>query len=111
MDTQMLYIILIIIAILAVLYRIWVNDGYSFKPFFDETGKFQMAIIGNIIAGLIVAIPIIDATSLIGDPIMIVLGLFFTVAGIPGVVEHILTKSSIGNPELTEPDPPITESA
>jgi hypothetical protein len=99
-----LYLILVLVAILAIIYKLWVQDGYSFKPMFDDTGKFQFNVIGSIIASLVVAIPVINATPLIGDPVYVILTVFFTVAGIPMAIEHILTKSPLGNPAPAEPE-------
>jgi len=87
-DVTVLYIV----ALVAIVFRIYAQAGYKLTPFYDkETGKFQLNIIGIIIAGFITAIPVINATPLTGDLVYTVLVVFMTVYGVPAVVDKFGT--------------------
>lgn len=81
------YIILAAI-IFAIFVRIIAMDGYSLRPFYND-GKFQLNIIGTIIAGAISAYGLMEASpDLFASPFVA----FMTVYLTPHLLDTVITK-------------------
>lgn len=86
MDINIVYLI----AVIAILVRIYVMDGYNFTPSKDNTqGKFQLNIALTVVFGLAAAIPVIAAMDLTGPAINVALAVFLGVYGAPSVLDRI----------------------
>lgn len=91
-DIETFRMVLFVVAALAVIFRIWAQSGYKATPFWDkETGKFQLNVVGIIVAGVITAVPIINAVPVDGDFTYTILTTFMTVYGVPAVVDKVGT--------------------
>jgi fluoride ion exporter CrcB/FEX len=88
---------LYIVGILAILFRLWAQSGWDWKPMFYEGGKFQLNIVGTVLIGFITAYPVIQAIPLNQEPVILILTTFMTIYGTPAVVDKLLTRSPIGN--------------
>lgn len=100
-TTEILYIV----AVLAVIFRIWAQAGYGLLPFYKE-GKFQVNIVGIVVLGLLTAIPVVNTMVIVGqDPITVIVTTFMTVYAVPQIADKLGTKLT-PNPEEPEPEQP-----
>lgn len=92
--------ILYLVAIVAVIFRIWAQAGYGLVPFYKD-GKFQLNVIGIIITGFATAVPVVQSIVIVPDPWVSISTTFFTVAGVPTFIDKVVTKVT-PTPEVVE---------
>ena len=101
MDASQIAIVLYVVALLAVIARLFKNAGWKLAPAINEQGKFQLNFVFIIVTGFVAAVPIISAVST-ADPITAIVTVFTAVYGTPTVIDAGVTAVVPTKPEINE---------